>query len=89
MKTLIKIDLDEDSGQLDVSYVSLKEKGYTLLTNALVSIINCKADFRSIMLTVIIHYLSTLPEGDAADLLAFISEREQEIRKKIINDKEL
>lgn len=82
MKTLIKIDLDEDSERLEVDYVSLKEKGYMLLTNALVSIMNSKADFRSVMLTVISLYLSTLPEGDAADLLAFISEREQEIRER-------
>ena len=88
MKTLIKIDLDEDSGQLDVSYVSEKGKSSALLTNALVSIMNSKADFCATMLSVITHYLSILTEGEAADLLAFISEREQEIRKKM-NDKEL
>lgn len=88
MKNLIKIDLDEDSGQLDVSYVSENGKSNKLLVNALVSIMNSNAGFCATMLRVTARYLSILTEGEAADLLAFISEMEQEIRKKM-NDKEL
>lgn len=88
MKTLIKIDLDENSGRLETCYVSEKGGDTTLLANALVSIMNSRADFCTTMLTVTALYLSTLPEGEAAKQLAIISEMEQEIRK-LINDKEL
>lgn len=88
METLIKIDFDENSGRLETSYVSEEGGDTTLLTNALVSIMNSKADFCATMLTVTALYLSTIPEGEAAEQLAIISEREQEFRK-LINDKEL
>lgn len=88
METLIKINFDENSGRLETSYISEKGGDTTLLTNALVSIMNSMADFCATMLTVTALYLSTLPEGEAAEQLAIISEREQEFRK-LINDKEL
>lgn len=88
METLIKIELDENSGRLETSYVSEKGGDTTLLANALVSIMNSKADFCATMLAVTALYLSTIPEGEATEQLAIISEREQEFRK-LINDKEL
>jgi hypothetical protein len=88
METLIKIDLDENSGRLEVGYVSEKGGDNMLLANALVSIMNSKADFCATMLTVTALYLSTIPEGEAAEQLAIISEGEQGFRK-IRNNKEL
>lgn len=85
---ILKINLDEDSERLEVDYVSEEGKGNTLLVSTLVSIMNTNAYLCATMLSVTAHYLSTLPEGNAAELLAIISEREQKLRK-LINDKEL